>query len=308
MTEPPRHLTFRTDRGDARLRLDEVLARHVTQVTRMSSRLAQQWIATGAVTVDAALATQADARVPAGAHVDVSLPPDTVMRMRPAPEPGDLTVVYQDEWMLVADKPPGLVVHPSYKQQHGTLLNRVMWHVRETASSIPGILTRLDKDTSGLVVIALTPEVHAALQRSANAGRVHKTYVAVVGGTPQPPAGRIVQPLARDPDDRRRVVVAEGGAPSVTEYETRASKGGVSLVQCRLVTGRTHQIRVHLAWSGWPIVGDQTYGTPDARIGRQALHAWRLALPHPRTGVTLTLSSPPPADMRDLDLPWDTLE
>ncbi len=212
-----------------------------------------------------------------------------------------MTVVFEDEWIIVLDKPAGVVVHPTYKNWSGTLLNSVLWRMRDRAGIQPGILTRLDKDTSGLVVIALTPEVHAAMQRDQIAGRVCKEYLAVVQGSPEPASGAIVRPLARDITDRRRVVVTETGAPSETRYEVIASlPNGLSLVRCELVTGRTHQIRVHLTSGGWPIVGDAMYGVADATIARQALHAWRVRLPHPVTRLPIELEAPIPSDMRSL--------
>jgi len=203
--------------------------------------------------------------------------------------------------MIVLDKPPGVVVHPTYRNWSGTLLNSVLWRIRERPGAQPGILTRLDKDTSGLVVIALTPEVHAAMQRDQSAGRIRKEYLAVVQGWPDPPAGSIARPLGRDTADRRRVVVTDAGTPSETRYETLAGlPGGTALVRCEPVTGRTHQIRVHMAVSGWPVIGDAVYGVADARIGRQALHAWRVRLPHPITKAPVALEAAVPADMRTL--------
>ena len=218
-------------------------------------------------------------------------------RRRPQPEEGPLTIIYEDEWMLVADKPAGIVVHPTYKNTSGTLLNAVLWRVRERPGSQPGILTRLDKDTSGLVVIALTPDVHATMQKDAAAGRTTKHYLAVVVGSPEPARGAIVLPLARDSADRRRVVVTPDGASCETRYEVLSTFEGQSLVRCELVTGRTHQIRVHLAARGWPVLGDRVYGEPDARIARQALHAWRVSLPHPTTRQTVAFEAPIPEDM-----------
>ena len=200
--------------------------------------------------------------------------------------------------MLVVNKPPGLVVHPTYKNTSGTLLNAVLWRVRDRVGAQPGILTRLDKDTSGLVVIALAPDVHAVMQKDAAAGRTRKHYLALVRGSPEPPQGQIVLPLARDPDDRRRVIVTPDGAPCETRYEVVSTDGAHSMVRCELLTGRTHQIRVHLAARGWPILGDQVYGEPDARIARQALHAWRVTLPHPITRQPLEFEAPLPDDMR----------
>jgi 23S rRNA pseudouridine1911/1915/1917 synthase len=222
-------------------------------------------------------------------------------RRRPLPEEGPLSIVFEDEWIIVLDKPPGIVVHPTYKNWSGTLLNSVLWRVRDRVGAQPGILTRLDKDTSGLVVMALTPEVHAALQRDQTAGRVRKEYLAVVQGTPEPPSGTISLPLGRDLADRRRVVVTDAGAPSETRYDViRKLHDAASLVRCELVTGRTHQIRVHLAARGCPILGDASYGVLSPAMTRQALHAWRVRLPHPITRVPIDLEAPVPHDMRAL--------
>jgi 23S rRNA pseudouridine1911/1915/1917 synthase len=226
-------------------------------------------------------------------------------RQRPRAEEGPLDIVYEDDWVLALHKPAGQVVHPTYKHATGTLLNAVLWRVRDRAGAQPGILTRLDKDTSGLVVIGLTPEVHAGMQRAMAAGRVAKSYLAIVDGTPQPPGGRVVLPLARSSEDRRIVVVRPDGAHAETHYETVAQAGPLSLVRCELITGRTHQIRVHLAAHGWPVVGDRVYGKADARIGRQALHAWRVVLPHPVSGDPLDLTARVPDDMRQFGFDFD---
>jgi 23S rRNA pseudouridine1911/1915/1917 synthase len=291
---------FDADRGDARLRLDQVIVRRVTQISRLSRSVAQRWIESGAVTVDGRRATRPSTRVREGATIAVVIPTSATRRSRPAAEAMDLEVLYEDAFLIALNKPPRIVVHPSYKQRSGTLLNAVLWRVREQPHARPGILTRLDKDTSGLVIVALTPEAHAAMQRDAAAGRITKEYLAVVRGTPRPPRGRIMLPLGRDPNDRRRVIVTPGGAASETHYETLSSRDGRSLVRCALVTGRTHQIRVHLASSGWPIVGDRMYGEADASIPRQALHAWRTILPHPITRETIDMEAPIPEDMRCL--------
>jgi 23S rRNA pseudouridine1911/1915/1917 synthase len=224
-------------------------------------------------------------------------------RQRPQPEPVELRVLYEDEALIALDKPAGMVVHPTYKNTSGTLLNGVLWRYRDRADTQPGILTRLDKDTTGLVVIALTAALHARLQRQ----RMRKTYLAVVAQAPEPPRGTITLPLARSPEDRRRVIVSETGAPCETRYEVvdrpddvREWDEGVTVVQCEPITGRTHQIRVHLAAIGSPIVGDATYGAASPLIARQALHAWRVALTHPLTGEPLALEAPIPPDMQDL--------
>jgi len=219
-------------------------------------------------------------------------------RRRPQPEEGPLSIIYEDDWMLVANKPPGIVVHPTYKNTSGTLLNAVLWRVRDRPGAQPGILTRLDKDTSGLVVIALTPDLHATMQKDAAARRTTKQYLAIVVGFPDPQQGEIVLPLARDSGDRRRVVVTPEGAPCETRYQVLSTHERHSVVRCELVTGRTHQIRVHLAARGWPILGDRVYGEPDARIARQALHAWRVSLVHPVTQQPLEFEAAIPDDMR----------
>ena len=288
---------FHADRGDSRLRLDQVLTRRVTTVTHMSRSLAQRWIESGAVTVDGRPARRSSDRVREHAAIHVALPPDTVLRSVPEPEPAALDILYEDDTLIAVNKPAGVVVHPSYKQLSGTLLNAILWHVRQRDDVRPGILTRLDKDTSGVVVIAFADGAHAAMQRDAAAGRVRKEYLAIVHGSPRPPAGIIRDPLGRDPDDRRRVVVTQGGAPSETRYEvTRSLPGNLSLVRCELVTGRTHQIRVHLSARGWPILGDRLYGGRTEQISRQALHASRISLQHPVTREHLVLTAPLPAD------------
>ena len=288
---------FIADRGDARLRLDQVLSRRVTSVTHMSRSVAQKWIETGAVAVDGRTARRSSDRVREQAAITVVFPAGTVLRAVPEPEAGSLDILYEDDTLIAINKPPGVVVHPSYKQLSGTLLNLVLWHVRDRTGARPGILTRLDKETSGIVIIAFAPGAHATMQRDAAAGRIRKEYLAVVHGSPHPATGVIRDPLGRDPADRRRVVVTPGGAPSETRYEVKRSlPSGLSLVRCELVTGRTHQIRVHLSTRGWPIVGDRLYGGEPDLLPRQALHAWRVALPHPITRETLAIEAAVPQD------------
>ncbi len=225
-------------------------------------------------------------------------------RRRPQPEEGSLSILFEDETVVVLDKPAGVVVHPTYKNTSGTLLNALLWRYRDRDLIQPGILTRLDKDTSGVVVVALTPALHAAMQRDMSAGRVKKEYLAAVRGVPDPPCGRISLPLGRSAEDRRVVVVRDDGAPCETLYDVVGVSSGdetsMSVVRCELVTGRTHQIRVHLAARGWPIVGDRVYGEESARIPRQALHAWRVTFPHPVTREAITVTAPIPPDLESL--------
>jgi 23S rRNA pseudouridine1911/1915/1917 synthase len=288
---------FTADRGDARLRLDQVLVRRITQVSGMSRARAQRWIAEGLVSVDRTPAGRASMHVREGTAVEVALPHQSRMRERPTPEQVPLDVLYEDDALMAVNKPAGMVVHPSFRNRSGTLLNGVLWRVRNRKDIRPGLVSRLDKDTSGVVVVALSPGVHACVQRDVRAGLVTKEYVAIVRGALRPVAGRIALPLRRDPADRRRVIADPAGVPSETTYSVIASGDGYSLVSCRLGTGRTHQIRVHLASAGSPIAGDRTYGSPDPLIRRQALHAWRMTFPHPQTRHAVTIEAPVPDDI-----------
>ncbi|MGH9349518.1 MAG: RluA family pseudouridine synthase [Vicinamibacterales bacterium] len=298
MPEPPRRIHFIADRRDARLRLDQVLVRRVTEVTRMSRSRAQAWIQAGAVLVDGSPALRPASRVREGVIVEVALPASTALRVRPGPEDRALEILYEDAHLVAINKPTGIVVHPSFKNVSGTILNAVLGRFRDRAGVRPGIVTRLDKETSGVLLVALTPGIHARLQRSS----VRKRYLAIVAGTPAPARGTIELSLGRDALDRRRVAVVSEGLPSATRYEVLSAKQGVSLVRCELLTGRTHQIRVHLAARGWPIVGDAIYGIADHRIARVALHASCVQLDHPVTGQTLEILAPLPPDMRAFDL------
>ena len=241
---------------------------------------------------DPACASHADAGTDARQEERPRRPP-------PEPEPIELAVLYQDEYLIAVDKPPGMVVHPTYRNWSGTLLNGLLWHLRDTSTLVePRIVTRLDKDTSGLVLVALTSDIHTQLQRDFSRHLVTKQYLAIVQGTPDPARGSIALPLARSAADRRRVVVDPGGQESRTNYELLCTEGGRSLVRCELVTGRTHQIRVHLAARGWPVLGDLTYGVAHEGISRQALHAWRLRMPHPATSEALEIEAAIPPDLQ----------
>jgi 23S rRNA pseudouridine1911/1915/1917 synthase len=293
-------IQFRADKGDARLRLDQVLVRRVTEVSGMSRARAQRWIADGLVSVDQRRAARSSVHIREGAAVEVTLPASSRLREEPGPEDIALDVLYEDDDVMAINKPAGMVVHPSFRNVSGTVLNGVLWRLRNRKDVRPGLVSRLDKDTSGVVVIALSPGVHARIQRDTRAGRVTKQYLAIVRGAPRPAEGAITLPLAHDPADRRRIVISEDGVPSETRYRVVSTHETYSLMQCELITGRTHQIRVHLAARGWPIVGDSTYGSPDPSIARQALHAWRMTLPHPQSGERLTFEAPMPRDMEML--------
>jgi 23S rRNA pseudouridine1911/1915/1917 synthase len=253
------------------------------------------------VSVDGAAARRAAVRVREGAAIVVTLPVDAKLRERPQPEPVPLDIVYEDEHLIAINKPPGVVVHPSFRNSSRTVLNGVLWHVRDRRPPVtPGLVSRLDKDTSGLLLVAISSGAHARIQRDAAGGLVRKTYLAVASGRVQPASGAITLALRHDPADRRRMIAAADGAPSETRYRVLEVRDGVSLVACELVTGRTHQIRVHLAASGWPIVGDRLYGVAHPAIARQALHAASMTLPHPATGALLRLDAPLPPDIARL--------
>ena len=166
----------------------------------------------------------------------------TTRRPRPEPEAVPIAIIYEDDSLIAIDKAPGMVVHPTYKNWSGTLLNGVLWHVRHRPAIEPSIVTRLDKDTSGLVLVALGPSVHAQVQRDGATGLIRKQYLAAVCGTPDPARGSISLPLARSPEDRRLVVVTPTGQDCRTDYELLSTTNGCSLVRCELITGRTHQI------------------------------------------------------------------
>ena len=205
-----------------------------------------------------------------------------------------LEILFEDEWLLVVDKPAGLVVHPTYKNVAGTLLDGL----RERLPGVTlSVASRLDKLTSGIVVLAKTPDVHAALQRAWP--DAEKDYLAVVEGRVEPEQDDINLPLGPDPGDRRRRIVRGDGAPSVTRFERLAydAASNRSVVRCRLVTGRRHQIRVHLAARGWPVAGDAVYGRAIPGFPRHALHAWRIAFRHPQTGARIDLSTTTVVDL-----------
>ena len=302
------------DRGDVGVRVDRVLLRHLNHLPGLTRNRIQRLIAAGAVAVDGQAVVRPAARLPAGASLTIDLP-DRQPRRSPEAQPLPLDVRHEDDAVIVVAKPAGQVSHPAFRNASGTLLNALLGHAGGRWR--PALVSRLDKDTSGVVIVAKSREVQAALQRLGERNLIEKDYLAIVAGKP-PARGTIDLALDRDPWDARRVTVRDrGGVPSVTMFQrVRTFRLGqdrhVSLVKCRLITGRTHQIRVHLAAKGWPIIGDAVYGTSrrgghDASrlpthltIGRQALHAWRVAFPHPASGAALEVSAELPADMQSV--------
>jgi 23S rRNA pseudouridine1911/1915/1917 synthase len=295
--------TIELDRGDHGVRVDRVLLRHMRDARGVSRNRIQKWIDAGDVLVNGAAPPRAAWRIQAGDDLRVRIA-DLPQRESPRAEVLPIDVLYEDDDLLAVNKPAGLVVHPTFKNTTGTLINGLLERARAwPAGSVPALVGRLDKLTSGLVLVTKRSEIHGALQRAMEARRIDKDYLAIVRGKPSPARGTINLSLDRDPWDRRRVTVTDrGGQPSVTRYERLATAGGFSIVRCRLITGRTHQIRVHLSAKGWPIVGDAAYGgtAAEPKFPRQALHSWRVAFRQPRTGRELVIEAPLPADMRDL--------
>ncbi len=295
--------TIGLDRGDHNLRVDLVLLRHLRDEKRVSRNQIQKWIDAGDVLVNDAVPPRAAWRIQAGDTLRVRLA-EVPKRERPRAEAIPIDVLYEDDDLLAVNKPAGLVVHPSYKNTNGTLMNGLLTYAHAwPAGSAPGLLGRLDKLTSGVLIVTKRAEIQTALQRAMAARRIDKDYLAIVRGKPAPARGTIDLALDRDPWDRRRITVTDrGGQPSVTRYERVSTANGFSLVRCRLITGRTHQIRVHLSAKQWPIVGDAVYGgaAAEPKFPRQALHSWRIALRQPKTGRELVIEAPLPDDMRAL--------
>ncbi len=280
----------------AGLRLDQALARLLPGESR--TRLARL-IEEGHVKVDGE-AARSRHKLKSGESVDVALvarPVDEAFR----PEPIALRVIHEDEDIAVIEKPAGLVVHPGSGNWAGTLLNALLHHAPATAG-LPraGIVHRLDKDTSGLLVVAKNEAAQADLVRQLQARSVKRTYLALVRGRLGAP-GTVEAPIGRHPVHRTRMAVVAAGKPAVTHYRPREAFERHTLLECDLGTGRTHQIRVHLASIGHPIEGDPVYAGRGPRLlGRQALHAWKLAFRHPRTGQAVRFESPLPDDLREL--------
>jgi 23S rRNA pseudouridine1911/1915/1917 synthase len=242
--------------------------------------------------------------VRAGSLLELDVPetrPD-----EPMPEDIPLDIVYEDDAVLVVDKPAGLVTHPAPGHERGTLVNALLALApgRDGLGSIagterPGVVHRLDRDTSGLVMVARTDAAQAGLQAQLKARRVRKTYLGLVGGAVDAQLGRIEKPIGRDPLDRLRMAVTADGRPAVTGYRVRERFGGWTLLELDLVTGRTHQIRVHLASIGHAVAGDRVYATGSIRRGpdgldRLFLHAWRLEFVSPGTGRLVRCEAPLP--------------
>lgn len=279
-------------------RLDQALAALLPQFSR--ARL-QIWITEGAVSVDEAVVNSSKRKVWSGERIVLKAPLDSVDDA-PQAEAIALNVVYEDAALLVLNKPAGLVVHPGNGNRSGTLLNAVL-HYAPQLAAIPraGIVHRLDKDTSGLLVVAKTLESQTDLVRQLQARTVSRCYLALVEGVLSG-EGQVDAPIARHPTARVKMAIVARGKPAITHYRVLEQYPRHTLVECRLETGRTHQIRVHMQSLGHPLVGDAVYGakhTPRL-LARQALHAAQLGLIHPQTGVAMQWQVPVPEDMQTL--------
>ena len=277
-------------------RLDVFVARRLPPLSRTAAR---RLINEGLVLVEGGL-ERPSYRLRAGEMVRVQAEPATaVMVAEPIDIP--LDVRYEDADLIVLNKPAGLTVHPAPGEREPTLVNALLAHcpdLQQIGDALrPGLVHRLDKDTSGVMMVAKHAVSLQRLQDQIRARSVEKHYLAVVAGTPDPLQGRVEAPVGRDRSDPRRMAVVEGGKPSTTEYRVDERFTDTSLLDCHLITGRTHQIRVHLSALGHPIIGDTIYGHPSHLIGRQALHARLLAFDHPTSGARIRVDVAPPADI-----------
>ena len=278
--------------------------RWATDLSGLSRSHVQRLITEGRLTVDGQ-AVRSNAIVGGGTTLELRIPPPRPATPIAQPEiPVD--IVYEDDDLLIVDKPAGLVVHPSPGHDAGTLVNALLGRGADLAPAgiagvqRPGIVHRLDRDTSGLLMVARTDAAQASLQAQLKARRIKKTYLALVHGSVAAGAGRIEAPVGRDPGRRTRMAVVPSGRASTTGYRVRERFAGWTLLELDLVTGRTHQIRVHLEAIGHPVAGDPIYGTGTSRRGpdgleRLFLHAWRLELTSPSTGRLIRAEAPLPA-------------
>jgi 23S rRNA pseudouridine1911/1915/1917 synthase len=294
------------------VRLDRALA----EATGLSRARVQALIDEGRVEIGGKPAASASAKVAAGTAYRIAIPPATAAAA--APEDIPLTIAHEDAHLVVVDKPAGLVVHPAAGNHAGTLVNALLHHCRGQLSGIggvarPGIVHRIDKDTSGLLVVAKTDAAHEGLAAQFAAHTVHRRYLAVCAGHPSPAEGTVDARIGRSDADRKKMTVlpknSSRGKTAITHYKVIERLAHAALIECRLETGRTHQVRVHCASIGHALLGDPVYGrTPKPlrpaleRIGfaRQALHAAALGFIHPVTGESIRFSSDLPTDMSEL--------
>jgi 23S rRNA pseudouridine1911/1915/1917 synthase len=286
-------------------RLDVWLTNQLPEFSR--ARL-QKLIAQGQIQVAQRICTDKQYRLKSGDRVCVSIPPLDTLELIPEAMP--LDILYEDEQLLIIDKPAGMVVHPSAGHDTGTLVHALLAHC--PLSNIggvqrPGIVHRLDKDTTGAIVVAKTDFAHQHLQQQLQAKTARRVYLGVVYGAPKTDSGTIDLPIGRHPVDRQKqaiVAIDRGGKAAVTHWQIQERFKGFSLIEFRLETGRTHQIRVHTTQMGHPVVGDPVYGAGRASVGvklpGQSLHARQLELIHPVTGELISVTAPLPERLRTL--------
>ncbi len=303
-----RRLEFTVPPDSAGTRLDRCLSRLIPDSSRA---FLQKLIRAERVCCDGVPCDLPRRPVTGGMRIEVAIPEDDADGSIPAAEPFAFDILYEDDWMLVIDKPAGVVVHPAAGNPAGTVVNALLGrypHWEELFAGVgarPGIVHRLDKDTSGCLVVAKTPDAQYKLSTLFAERKTAKTYLAIVRGVPARPSGELTGLIGRHPVNRQKMALVErGGKTAVTRYRVRGegefSGCKVALLEVEILTGRTHQIRVHMASIGTPVLGDGVYGgtrgieTPPPR---QMLHAWHLMLPHPADGRMLSFESPVPADM-----------
>jgi len=304
-------IDVRLEPAHAGWRLDRALAAAVPTLSR--ERL-KALIRSGAVEADGFAVRDPALKVKGGETLRLVVPEPKPAHNEPQDIP--LTILFEDEHLLVVDKPAGLVVHPAAGNLDGTLVNALLHHCGGSLSGIggvarPGIVHRIDKDTSGLLVVAKTDVAHEGLAKQFAAHSIDRRYLAIVAGVPKTSSGTVDAPLARSAANRKRIAIVEGnrGKRAVTHWKRLEVLADAALVECRLETGRTHQIRVHMASIGHPLLGDPVYGRSGRTHGkllkelgfeRQALHAAELGFTHPVTKSRLSFSSPLPPDMQEL--------
>lgn len=325
-TAPILERQFVADRGDERLRLDQAVLRHLADEPGVSRTRVQRWLDAGLISVNGNDGRRASSSLRQGDEVVVTLPKARIRKVHAA-EALDVPVLYEDEWLVVVNKPAGMVSHPTGRLQSGTLFNALLHQARawEDTTSRPGLVHRLDRDTSGVLLVAKSRAVHARAARLLATEHASKTYLAVVMGRP-PEDATITFALGKIAERPPRVGVVDEGWPSVTWVQRLRSTwpmpDGLALLECTLGTGRLHQIRAHLLAAGWPIAGDPIYRSAKAEaklpamtraqvdaLDGQALHAWRLIMPHPMTGEMLDVTAPVPARLQALGVSpggsWD---
>lgn len=281
---------------DAGKRLDKLISEQLPELTRSA---VQHLMQDGCVTI-AGKPVKKNTKASAGDVITVELPEPREVEIEPENIP--LDIVYEDEDIIVVNKPKGMVVHPAPGNWSGTLVNALMYHCGDSLSGIngeirPGIVHRIDKDTSGLLVVAKNDRAHQSLAEQIKVHSAGRRYFAVVYGTPREQKGTVNAPISRHPVDRKKMAVLAGGREAITHYEVLEQYAGYSYLTFLLETGRTHQIRVHMAHIGHPIIGDPLYGPAKDKwkLQGQCLHAGELTLTHPATGERMTFQAPLPA-------------